>query len=413
MTNWYVRPNGGSYGSENGSDWNNAFDGFSDIAWASIAAGDTIWVAGGTYTQDLVPAKSGTSGSRIAVRRARTDATECTGAGGWNSSFASTITQSTASIVINSYNYITISGRTTAAGGTQGWLIDFTGATSGTGIEWPNGANGSYNIIEYVDIQGPGYITYSSDGRGIDATPFSSATNNTFSYCKIHDWESTVYLGGFDYCTFDHCELYNARAVNSAVFHPNLMYMIDADHLTFRYNYVHASIGEGLFWTNNDDDVSGADIYGNLFVNTKDGGSTTKVIQPDNVGTFTALRIWNNVFDNNYNVLYGDSAFSSCECRNNIITRNGTSNPFGGTGWTVSNNLVSNTGTGIFTTLGSDYHIGSADSPARNVGYNLSTFFTLDRDGNTFGADGTWDVGAYEYDGGGTPPTGTITLSVR
>lgn len=53
----YVRPNGGNYGSEDGSDWSNAFDGFNDVQWGSgtgkVGAGDTLWIAGGTYTQYL------------------------------------------------------------------------------------------------------------------------------------------------------------------------------------------------------------------------------------------------------------------------------------------------------------------------------------------------------------------------
>ena len=116
--NFFVRPNGGSYGSENGSDWNNAFDGFSGINWGSINAGDTIWVAGGNYTQALVPAKSGTSASPISVRRARSDASQCTGAAGWSSAFNATVHQVQQSITFNSFNFVTVSGRTTAAGGT-------------------------------------------------------------------------------------------------------------------------------------------------------------------------------------------------------------------------------------------------------------------------------------------------------
>jgi len=45
--NWYVMPNGGSYGSQNGKDWNNAYNGFSGISWASVSCGDTIWLREG------------------------------------------------------------------------------------------------------------------------------------------------------------------------------------------------------------------------------------------------------------------------------------------------------------------------------------------------------------------------------
>lgn len=57
-TNYYVRPVTGEYGTEDGSDWDNAFDGFGDIAWGSINPGDTIFVSGGVdsayYNEQLV-----------------------------------------------------------------------------------------------------------------------------------------------------------------------------------------------------------------------------------------------------------------------------------------------------------------------------------------------------------------------
>ena len=68
---WFVRPNGGSYGTATGKSWTTAFNGFSGISWSSVACGDTIWVAGGTYTQDLLPAKKCSSSARLSIRRAR------------------------------------------------------------------------------------------------------------------------------------------------------------------------------------------------------------------------------------------------------------------------------------------------------------------------------------------------------
>ena len=59
-TDYYVRPASGDYGLEDGSDWDNAFDGFIDVfdddtkdgfIWSSICAGDTIYMAAGTMLQ--------------------------------------------------------------------------------------------------------------------------------------------------------------------------------------------------------------------------------------------------------------------------------------------------------------------------------------------------------------------------
>lgn len=55
---WYVRPAGGSYGTEDGTSYDNAWDGFTNIDWDSIRAGDTLIVAG-THLETLTVEKSG------------------------------------------------------------------------------------------------------------------------------------------------------------------------------------------------------------------------------------------------------------------------------------------------------------------------------------------------------------------
>jgi len=115
-TNYYVRPDGGSYGSEDGSDWSNAFDGFSDVVWGSsagqVGAGDTLYVAGGNYTSSITPAASGTSDSvRIVIRRA-TVAEHGTGTG-WNSSFDAQVNLKSGDYVrVYQRSYITVDGVT-------------------------------------------------------------------------------------------------------------------------------------------------------------------------------------------------------------------------------------------------------------------------------------------------------------
>lgn len=68
--NWYVRPNGGTYGAENGTNWVNAFDGFADIAWGSVNAGDTIYVGTGSYSGGTI-GESGTTNNPITIRAAQ------------------------------------------------------------------------------------------------------------------------------------------------------------------------------------------------------------------------------------------------------------------------------------------------------------------------------------------------------
>jgi len=51
---WYVRPEGGSYGSEDGTSYANAWDGFEAITWGEdgVEAGDTLYVCGTHVRED-------------------------------------------------------------------------------------------------------------------------------------------------------------------------------------------------------------------------------------------------------------------------------------------------------------------------------------------------------------------------
>jgi hypothetical protein len=75
---WYVRPAGGTYGSENGTSYENAWDGLNNVVWGAsgIQPGDSLWVCGlhiydytGGYFYNQLSIISGTSEtSRITVR---------------------------------------------------------------------------------------------------------------------------------------------------------------------------------------------------------------------------------------------------------------------------------------------------------------------------------------------------------
>jgi hypothetical protein len=414
----YVRPNGGSYGAENGSDWNNAFDGFGDVAWASLSPGDTLWVAGGTYTQELRPTKSGSPGAPIAFRRARMDSVACTGKAGWSSAFASTVLMQRAPItLIGDCDYITVSGRTTEAGGAHGWHINFKGATAGAGVEFINGADADFITVEYMDIEGPGPITYSSDGRGLDLTPFSGATDGFFSHLKIFDWESGVYVVGMNSVVFEHLEMFDIFAANWQAFHPNGIFTSTANNVIVRYSKFHKGpkgkgCGEGIFFEQSGG-CSNWQIYGNLFYDIDEGGQ--KAIEVTSV--VPNLKIWNNTFDNILAPLYVQAAAGAgTELKNNLFCASGSPS-FGET----SNNLAVSSGAVFINRAAKDYRIvsGTGSGLARNAGTPLVVNGSVNRDmnGNTRGLDGAWDIGALEFsDGTGvvdtTAPAVTLTAPV-
>jgi hypothetical protein len=70
-TNWYVDKN--ATGSNNGTSWTNAWHAFAHISWASVNAGDIVYISGGTdstvYTEGLSIGASGTVGNLITIRK--------------------------------------------------------------------------------------------------------------------------------------------------------------------------------------------------------------------------------------------------------------------------------------------------------------------------------------------------------
>src|SRR5260370_39116610 len=91
-TNWYVLK--GAAGSNNVTSWTNAWNEMNQINFSAVACGDTIWLAGGTYTTQLAINKTCISGSPLAIYRVLSTDLVPTAAAGWNSSFDSQVVMS-------------------------------------------------------------------------------------------------------------------------------------------------------------------------------------------------------------------------------------------------------------------------------------------------------------------------------
>lgn len=418
-TNWYVRPSGGS-GS--GTNWTTAWNGLNNINWSSVACGDTVWVAGGAYsgTMDMTVQKLCTSGTVLSVRRARTDATEVTGATGYNVGHTTvgTVAQTNAGVTFhNNLNYLTISGATTASGGATGWTITDL-QVDATPVEFWASFSTNHITMEYIDILGGvGIATSNPAGlqgsRGIDDTPMNAggqeniASFHTFSHVNIQGFCTSIYANGVNNFLFDNGSMYDMQPGDAgpADCHPQLMYIGNAANGTVRNSRFSNGIGEGLAWS--DAGSWGTwNVYGNTF------RDLTKALSVQDANA--PLNIYNNTFDNNS---IGNMVFSAASCsgntKNNIFFSTGGSISCG----TTSNNLTSSN-TAIFVNrAGHDYHIVTTIGSGfpRNLGTNLGAPYNFDMDGSTRGADGTWDVGAYEFATGGdvTPPAAPVNLRIQ
>lgn len=400
----YVRPNGGTYGTENGSSWSNAFDGFSDISWGSgagsLGAGDTLWIAGGTYTDQLVIGASGTVGSSIVLKRVRSTDSVPVAAAGWNSSFDS---------------QVVLGGNQTTFSDSKGnWTLDgqipdgMLSAQGTDGFALLKQGPGDNVRIQYITMTGPGFGAFC--GYGIN---FITGTNQYVGHCKfdgiIQQLSWSVSSGTVEYCTF-----LNAGP-GTPECHSDMIYCGGGSSSTFRYNYFYNSYSQAFFWDGGGNAADDTYIYGNIAV--QGPGGTGTWFQTKQGFTWGKFHIYNNVMVSwsTAGVQFRGTSTGPNELKNNIFwqtdwTRETTAvtgidsdyNRYSGT----KNALDSTHSFGslsnpfVSTTLPGDWHIVAASTPVNN-GVSLGSPYNTDIDGNTRGADGTWDVGAYEYTAGG------------
>jgi hypothetical protein len=267
-------------------------------------------------------------------------------------------------------------------------------------------------VMEYMDLQGPGAITYSGDGRGINATPFTGATGNVFSHMSIFEWESAIYHAGINGSTFEYLDVYDIMAANWSSYHPNGIYVNGSSNVVVRYSKFHKGpkgngVGEGIFFEQGGG-ASNWQIYGNLFYDLDSTG--LKAIEI--TSTVPGLRIYNNTFDNIIVpgiFVNAGSCGSGSEVKNNLSFATSAPDACG----SMSNNLtIASSPMPFVNRSAKDYRIvGTIGSGyPRNAGANLGSIFAADMLGAGFGSDGAWDVGAYEYNGGASqslsPPLG-------
>ena len=414
--NLYVRPNGGSYGAHNGSDWTNAFNGFSDISWGSgtgkLGAGDTLWVAGGTYTQALSLQASGSAGSILSIKRALATDTECTTAAGWSAGFDSQVVLDVINSITNNAarSYITIDGR--IADGIKLVLPDTTFNSGGVNFAYAF----DHFQFKYMEIVGPAGAEpfyYVHGIRGMDLTPTGYSTDLLISHCNIHGVGTGIYLLQVANATIEYCDIYDIRSSN-ATYHENVLYMQGetVDNMIFRYNRVHNYDAEGVYCAGPAEGIrTGLEVYGNIFY---DGGTDARVFQGDlqkyNTGYVDGLKFYNNtIVDMSYGFpsgAGGDANYVGGEAYNNIFY-NVTSNTWPSSMTHDYNYYISSTfpaethrqtGTSdpFADSSADNYHIEEHTTP----GFTLSSPYNVDMDGIPRANP---DRGAYEF-----PNTGIV-----
>lgn len=416
---WYVRK--GAAGANSGADWTNAWNEMNQIAWGSISAGDTIWLAGGTYTTQLSIGASGTSGSRIYVRRVKNTDTVPIAAAGWNAAYD-------AQVVISAYqsiyfsgtsglgSYVTIDGREDF--GIKLVYPDTGWSAAGVWLGTSSTHKPVGVILQYLDVAGP-----SSTGsyprvfeQGVVGIHVRYAEDLTIRYCRVHDDTGGIFMVNvYGNIVVEHNKIYRVKVAYDAeldaidgvsagsyqLWHEEFSTIRSCfGKVTYRYNEMYEGAAEGIFLTHVGGETScpdGVEIYGNLMHSPYDGASTTLRFVETQTSPWL-VKIYNNTVVDcplGIRTSRGGDLIEGSEIRNNLLVNSGGISVTGT--YTASNNLSTSDTTYFVSYSGDNYHLAK---PTATRGYTLASPYNTDMDGYTRGADGYWDIGAYE--GGGT-----------
>ena len=397
---WYVRS--GTAG--NGISWVDAWRDVTNIAWSSIQPGDTIWIAGGNYGALNVgqSGRADTPAGRIFVKRA-TSASHGSDFG-WSNAYNSQVNLSSISwSSLNIGSYVTIDGQVD-----NGISIAHSDGDDSKSITFDRGA--THVTLRYLDIVGPGDAAghhHTGDDRGIDITAWNGSSYDAVDFLivqfsLIHGACTQVWNMNASNGIWEHNKFYNSTEPTGGRCHPNIFATASSSNVTFRYNDVYNYSAEGIMIL--DGGHGSLYVYGNLWYS---GRSHARVLETQG-GMNGPVYFFNNTVDELWwGILasHGGIYAPGSQGRNNIwwnmppsglpdedydlCSRSGC----------PGSHSISNGTDPFINHSDHDYHIVSTVGPMypRNKGVNLGLTFIVSKIGVSRGADGAWDIGAFEF----------------
>ncbi len=437
--NWYVRPS--AAGSGTGADWNDAWS-LSSISWGSVKPGDTIWLAGGTYTSPLVVQASGSSSAPISIIRVTSADSVATSSPGWSSSFDSQviISNQAPEIDIPNCSYITINGHENSGSlmnDTRVYGIKIISPGGGgslveAGENFNSGTTVTVTNLSFIniDLLGP-YNTEAhpstTSSYGFNLAPYNSPrTNLLFHDCRVAGTDESFRENMWTNAIIEYC--YIADEANDGTDHEDVDLYYHGTNEIWRYNVITNSPNDGI--AIGPDGYGPWYFYGNVYWN-----SFGWLLKWD--GTIGPCYVYNNVFGAGPNGPFANTPSGWAQ------TVSGTGMPQAGTQvynnifYYVANSLattgnVSSDYNAYFTysqqsgangephsfaftsnpfvnAAAGDFHLTAAAAAtfAKGIALTQNGFINIDLDGNLRGANGLWYIGAYQYGSGAAAPQPT------
>ena len=360
--NKYVAPGG----SGNGSSWSSPA---SPAIINSSAAGDVVYLAGGSYGGGIPVSASGSASAQLTIKRAT--ASDHGSDTGWSANMDKQATFDSGWSVTG--RYITIDGNTWKPPGLPTTFgIKIAHGSGSKGID--AGGSAGNMVIRNIAIPGPGINSSKAEADGVH---FSS--NTTISGCAVYDTDALLFAWkGTGGVTIEYCVLYNVSSNivisgNPQDPHPDVIYSGGMlTNSTVRWCLISSVTSEGIFF---DRELPGDNfyIYGCVMIQADCQTGNTPV-QFQNDATFGNSYIYNNTWVdfNKSNVVNGSTLGPKSQVINNLFVNYLPNWPVG-----VNNNGFSSTGIGTnqiinsvspFVTTGDKVWVkGSGNPPATRV----------------------------------------------
>lgn len=397
--NHYIRA--GATGTGTGADWTNAYTNLP----VTLIRGDTYYIAEGSYGSYTFANTAGTN--TITVKKCPSStimADSCQSVAGWNDSYGDG--QSVFTYWDMRMSYLTIDGQT--GGGSGSW-------TTGHGIAVRNLAShlvysaasyGTINNLTLKHIELDGVSNANADRDAIYM--LGGATNLTLQYMNMHNIACDVLQlrGNFTNITLEYS--YVADTTSLAAGCHGDVFEFDTGTMTnfiARYNWVNNCENSYIWGTHENGIINGLEIYGNIVTG---GFSTNGVVSAlSGGGTISNLKFYNNTVANMVHATHYAGGFGHLRGTNNVAYNNiwynaapvsfstatHNYNWFYLSGSQSETNIQNGTGDPFINSASNDYRLAIAT----NSGTSLPSPYNTDMLGNTRGADGTWDRGAYDY----------------
>jgi hypothetical protein len=397
--NYYVRA--GATGTNNGLDWANAYPTLPN----NLARGNTYYIADGSYAGYLFDDPA--VGSSIITIKKATVADHGTSVG-WNDTYGDGQATFSGGFVFSADYYVIDGAKRNDSDWSDGNAYGFRIPSFTANTAWASGVCASNLTMQYIN--GGGTPTGDPPTGGVDQVFYVGGfaeycQNWTMTRNYIHDSKTTYHMNGISGTN----EISYSYIVNGWS-KEAVRGQIHASGFTIKHNIWKDSCQgdytspDGAACTGiiamfdgyqNSAGWANTKIYGNVFWTTNSSSMQDGiVVVGGSSDSVTGVVFHNNTLagfeQGNIAVLIRGSGAA---CSNNLSYDNVSSVAYSGCSGSSNINVTSNP----FVNYSSgNFRLNAATA----AGYSLSSPYNIDLLGNVRGADGNWDLGAFEYASG-------------